>query len=340
MELPPLAWSVSLRGDQLFILDETKLPEEQAYITAGNYLEAAQAIAEMKTRAFGQVLTLFYTFLLTAQHNRGEDPGVIIPRLRKVAWTLERSRPTFGFKELNSRVLRWAEKAQEEGKDVAAFLEDHIHAYLDTLKTMRLKRAGYAASLLADGDVLLTHCNVSGEMVLIGRGCREAGKTVRFIATETRPYFQGRLTSWELAEDGFDVTIVPDNAVGTLLAGGYCQKVLVGSDRVAVNGDIVNKVGTFQLAVAAGVYQVPFYVLVQDPGTTATGEEIPLEERGMEEVLTYKGKRVYPEEVDGYYPAFDLTPARYITRLITFGGVIDPRELPQAWNTLRETTDA
>jgi len=335
MELPPLAWSVSIRDDRLYILDETKLPEEKTYITVGNYLEAAQEIAEMKTRAFGQVLTLFYTFLLTARHNRGEDPEVILPRLRKVAWTFEHARPTFGFKDLNKKVLRWAEKAMEEGQDIPSFLEQHILAFLDTLKRMRLQRAGYASSLIADGDVLLTHCNVSGEMVLIGRACKEAGKSVRFYATETRPYFQGRLTAWELAEDGFDVTIVPDNAVGSLFSEGYCQKVLVGSDRVAVNGDVVNKIGTFQLAVAAKAYQVPFYVLVQEPGSTATGEEIPLEERDMQEVLSYKGRRLYPEKVDGYYPAFDLTPVSYITRLVTFGGVIDPHELPQAWEKVQ-----
>ncbi len=310
-------------------------PEEEVYITAPTYLEAAQAIGEMKTRAFGQVLTLFYTFLLTARHNRGEDPDVLLPRLRKVAWTLEQARPTFGFKDLNRKVLRWAEMAKEDGKDIPSFLEEHILAFLDTLKSMRLQRAGYASSLLADGDMLLTHCNVSGEMVLIGRACKQTGKSIRFYATETRPYFQGRLTAWELAEDGFDVTIVPDNAVGTLLSEGQCQKVLVGSDRVAVNGDIVNKVGTFQLAVAAKTCQVPFYVLVQDPGTTATGEEIPLEERDMQEVLSYKGRRLYPEKVDGYYPAFDLTPVSYITRLVTFGGVIDPRELPQAWKKVQ-----
>jgi methylthioribose-1-phosphate isomerase len=331
---------VSIRDDRLYILDETKLPEEKVYISVGNYLEAAQAIAEMKTRAFGQVLTLFYTFLLTAHHNRGEDPEVILPRLRKVAWTLEHARPTFGFKDLNRKVLWWAEKAKEEGEDIPSCLEEHILAFLDNLKSMRLQRAGYASSLIADGDVLLTHCNVSGEMVLIGRSCRETRKTIRFFATETRPYFQGRLTSWELAEEGFDVTIVPDNAVGSLLAEGYCQKVIVGSDRVAVNGDVVNKVGTFQLAVAAKTCRVPFYVLVQDPGTTATGEEIPLEERDMQEVLYYKGRRLYPEKVDGYYPAFDLTPVSYITRLVTFGGIIDPHELPQAWCTVKEKMNA
>jgi methylthioribose-1-phosphate isomerase len=334
MELPPLAWSVNIKDDKVFILDETKLPEEKVYIAVENYLEAAKAITEMKTRAFGQVLTVFYTFLLMARHNREEKTEVILPRLRKVAWALESARPTFAFKDLNKKILGWAEKAKEEGGDISSFLEDKILAYLENLKKMRLKRAGYAASLIKDGDALLTHCNVSGEMVLIGRACREAGKEMRFYATETRPYFQGRLTSWELAEDGFDVTMLPDNAVGSILSEGHCQLVMVGSDRVALNGDIVNKVGTFQLAVAAKTFQVPFYVLVQEPGSTATGEEIFIEERDVKELLYYKGRRVYPEGVDGYYPAFDLTPVRYINRLITFGGIIDPGELPCGWENI------
>lgn len=340
MGLPPLAWSVSIKNDSLSILDETKLPEEVVYLTARNYLEATRAIRDMKTRAFGQVLTLFYTFLLTARHNRGEDPGVILARLRKVGLTLESARPTFAFKDLNRKVLTWAEEAEGEGKDIPDHLEKNILAFLDNLRKIRLKRAICAASLIDDGDALLTHCNVSGEMVLIGRACREAGKAVRFYATETRPYFQGRLTAWELAEDGFDVTLVPDNAVGTLLSEGHCRKVMVGSDRVARNGDVVNKVGTFQLAVAAKKFQIPFYVLVQEPGGTATGEEIPLEERGMAELLCYRGKRLYPERVKGYYPAFDLTPVRYITRLVSFGGIVDPRELPGAWDRVKGNAGA
>lgn len=334
MELPPLAWSVYIKDDKIFILDETKLPEEKVYIAVENYLEAANAITEMKTRAFGQVLTVFYTFLLTVRHNRGEKADAVLPRLRKVAWVLENARPTFAFKDLNKKILGWAEEAKEEGEDMSSHLEAKISAFLDSLKKMRLKRADHAASLINDGNALLTHCNVSGEMVLIGRSCREAGKGIRFYATETRPYFQGRLTSWELAEDGFDVTMLPDNAVGSILSEGHCQLVMVGSDRVASNGDIVNKVGTFQLAVAAKTFQVPFYVLVQEPGSTATGEEIPIEERDVKELLYYRDKRVYPEGVNGYYPAFDLTPAKYINRLITFEGIIDPAKLPQGWNIL------
>jgi methylthioribose-1-phosphate isomerase len=326
---------VYIKNDKVLILDETKLPEEMVYYAAGNYLEAAKAITEMKTRAFGQLLTVFYTFLLTARHNRGENAEVILPRLRKVAWALETSRPTFAFRDLNKKILGWAEKAKELGEDIASSLENKILSFLDNLKKLRLKRADYAASLISDRDVLLTHCNVSGEMVLIGRICREAGKKIYFYATETRPYFQGRLTSWELNEDGFDVTLVPDNAVGSLLSEGYCQLVMVGSDRVALNGDVVNKVGTFQLAVAAKAFNVPFYVLVQEPGDTATGGDIPIEERNAKELLYYKGRRVYPEDVDGYYPAFDITPAGYITRLITFGGIINPEELPQGWKKLQ-----
>jgi methylthioribose-1-phosphate isomerase len=335
MEFPPLAWSVYIKDDKVFILDETKLPEEKVYIAVEDYLEAAKAITEMKTRAFGQVLTVFYTFLLTVRHNRGEKAEVILPGLRKVAWILENARPTFAFKDLNKIILGWAERAREEGEDIPSFLEDKILAFLDNLKKMRLRRADCAASLIKDGEALLTHCNVSGEMVLIGRACREAGKKIRFYATETRPYFQGRLTSWELAEDGFDVTLLPDNAVGSLLSEGYCQLVMVGSDRVALNGDVVNKVGTFQLAVAAKTFHIPFYVLVQEPGSTASGEEIPIEERDVRELLYYKGRQLYPEKVGGYYPAFDLTPANYITRLITFGGIINPGELPQGWKKVQ-----
>lgn len=335
MELPPLAWSVCIEDDKVLILDETRLPEKMVYVTANNYLEAAKAITEMKTRAFGQVLTVFYTFLLTARHNKGEKAEVILPRLRKVGWALESARPTFAFKDLNKKILGWAERAKEVGEDISSSLEDKILTFLDKLKKMRLKRADYAASLIKDGDNLLTHCNVSGEMVLVGRACKKAGKKIRFYATETRPYFQGRLTSWELNNDGFEVTLVPDNAVGSLLSERYCQVVMVGSDRVALNGDVINKVGTFQLAVTAKTFQVPFYVLVQEPGGTATGEEIPIEERDMRELLYYKGRRVYPEMVSGYYPAFDLTPVCYITRLITFGGIINPEELPQGWKKVK-----
>lgn len=335
MQLPPLAWPAHDEGDVFYILDETRLPEETVYIKAGSYRDAARAISGMQTRAFGQVLTLFYAFLITARQSRGAKPEELLSLVRTAARELEQARPTFAFKDLTGKVMAWAERALTEGKNISPFLEGRIIAYLDHLKELRIRRATYAASLVGDGDTVLTHCNVSGEMVLIGRACREAGKSVRFYATETRPYFQGRLTAWELAGDGFDVTMAPDSAVAGLLCEHRCQLVMVGSDRVALNGDIVNKVGTFQLAVAARTFGAPFYALVQEPGAVARGEDIPVEERDEQELLAYRGRRVYPEGARGFYPAFDVTPAAYITRLITFGGIVEPGELPQAWQKVK-----
>lgn len=340
MELPLLAWSVHDEGETIRLLDEAGLPEDKVYITVSNELEAARAITQMRTRAFGQVLTLFYTFLITARQHRGGKADEVIPRLRKVARILEEARPTFAFRDFNNKVLTWADEALAEGRDIPSCLEERILSFLDHLKVLRMRRAGYAAALIGDGDTVLTHCNVSGEMVLIGRACRDAGKSVRFYATETRPYFQGRLTAWELAEDGFEVTMVPDSAVAYLVSEQRCQLAMVGSDRVALNGDIVNKTGTLQLAIAARAFRVPFYALVQEPGTAGRGEEIPVEERDARELLTYRERRIYPEGVKGYYPAFDRTPAHYITGLISFAGIINPRELPQAWKRVGEVMKA
>lgn len=326
LELPPLAWSVRIEDDRIMILDESTLPETKVYIPAKNYEEAAGAIAAMKTRAFGQLLTVFYALLLTLRTSKGLSPEKALGNLKNAAQALERARPTFPFKDLNREVLHWAEEAVNKGNDFFGVVEARILDFLGDLRKARLRRAGLTAELLEDGDRVLTHCNVSGEMVLIGRCCRQQGKTIAFYATETRPYLQGRLTAWELGEEGFPVTLVADNAVSALFSKGVIDKVIVGSDRSAQNGDIVNKVGTYQIAVLAKYFGVPFHALSQDTGKTATGKEIILEERDPEEILSFRGKRIFPNGVNAYYPAFDLTPARYISRLITFTEVMVPPE--------------
>jgi methylthioribose-1-phosphate isomerase len=188
-----------------------------------------------------------------------------------------------------------------------------------------------AATLFDDGDTILTHCNTSGELLLTGRFCRDQGKRLKFFATETRPYFQGRLTAWEMGLDGFDVTLIPDNQAAAMLSTGKCTKVITGADRVALNGDIVNKTGTRQLAMLAHQFGVPFYAFVQEPGKTATGADVPIEYRDRMEVLRFKGKDVYPAGTDAFYPAFDITPHRYITALITFNKILEPADLPAGW---------
>lgn len=322
MVFPMLAWPAELHEDHFKLLDETRLPEETVYVHITNYHQAAQAIRDMKTRAFGQLLTVFYSLVLTARQT--EDlPGTI----QQACTELKTSRPTFAFSRYTDMVSGWVDQSASPET-----LVDLILDYLEKIKTMRLARAQAAADLFEDGDRVLTHCNTSGELLLTARICREQGKELRFYATETRPYFQGRLTAWEMSRDGFEITLIPDNRAAGLMAEGHVTKVITGSDRVARNGDIVNKIGTSQLARLARLNNIPFLVYVQEPGDTAEGRDIEIEHRPAEEVTCFRGDKIYPEGTAAFYPAFDLTPSEFVYKLITFGRVLTPAELPGGWD--------
>jgi methylthioribose-1-phosphate isomerase len=322
MEFPPLAWSARLHEDHFMLLDERQLPDCYVYIRINNHVDAAAAIRDMKTRAFGQLLTVFYAMILAAR--QADD---LVGDLKKAAGVLENSRPTFGLANYTRMVVSWAEDAAGAGeKEATDVVVSRVLGFLEKIRRMRLRRARVASALLDDGDVVLTHCNTSGELLLAARECRKAGKKLEFYATETRPYFQGRLTAWELSREGFDVTLIPDNRASSIIKEGICTKVITGSDRVARNGDIVNKAGTYQLAVCARGAGIPFFAYVQDPGDIETGDEIPIEHRDGTEVTVFRGKSVYPFGTEVYYPAFDVTPARLISRLITFERAVTPEK--------------
>ncbi len=328
MEFPLLAWSASLSESSFDVLDETRIPEEISYVTVNNYSEAVEVIRSMKTRAFGQLLTVFYALVLTARSSTNES---LVRDIEEAAAALKSSRPTFAFGKYTDLVIRWAKEVLEDGVDQRLFVEKNILGLLEKIKQMRLNRASLAASLFRDGDVVLTHCNTSGELVLMARVCREEGKKLTFFATETRPYFQGRLTCWELNREEFDVTLIADNQAGSMIASGRVTKVITGADRVALNGDVINKVGTYQLALLAERSSVPFYSFVQEPGKTETGDDVTIEYRSADEVISYRGEEVYPEDIDVYYPAFDITPHNLITKLITFDNIHHHSELPEGW---------
>lgn len=337
MDFPPLAWPAELHDDHFMLLDESRLPDAVNYIRIDDSDGAAAAIRDMRTRAFGQLLTVLYALILTAR--KAVSPAALRGKMDSASEALNDSRPTFAFQPYTDRVLAWTDAAlQNHDQDPADTIVRQIIRLLDRIKTMRLHRARIAATLFEDGDSILTHCNTSGELLLTTRFCRTQGKRLSVFATETRPYFQGRLTAWELAMDGFDVTLIPDNRVASLLSAGRCTKVITGADRVALNGDIVNKTGTRQLAMLAHQFGIPFYAFVQEPGTTPTGTEVPIEYRDRTEVLRFRGKDVYPAGTDAFYPAFDLTPHRYITALITFEKILKPADLPAAWEMSDETS--
>jgi len=328
---PLLGWSAELHQDHMMLLDESQLPETVFFIRIEHYSEAVSAIHDMKTRAFGQLLTVLYALALTAR--KAESTDRLTANINEACEALKNSRPTFAFSRYTDLVLQWTNDAVQNHPHTAAdVVVEHIIALLDTIKTMRIKRAELAASLFEDGDGVLTHCNTSGELLLIARMCRDQGKRLVFYATETRPYLQGRLTTWEMSQDGFEITLIPDNRAISILSGGRCTKVITGADRVALNGDVVNKTGTSQLALLAHEFEVPFYVLVQEPGNTETGEDVPIEYRSSEEVTVYKEKPIYPIGTEAFYPAFDVTSHVYIDKLVTFGKILTPVDLPAGWN--------
>lgn len=307
MRLSPLFWPIQLKGNTIYILDETLLPHKVKYIQVKNCQQACAAIKNMKTRAVGQVLLVFNTFLLVVKQNKNKKN--IMPILKKAAKAINVARPTLPFKLLTDMVLAWAKQG--------AHLEKNILGFLQILKQKRIQQAEEASKLVKDRDVILTHCNVSGLLPLIGEFCRRQNKSVSFFVTETRPYLQGlRLTAWELTRQNFAVTVITDSMVTQVMSEGKINKVIVGADHLSQNGDIANKVGTYQIAVLARHFKIPFYVLCPPASKAKTGKEIKIEIRPEKELLEFQGRRIAPKGVKGYYPAFDITPKELITKHI------------------------
>jgi len=313
----PLFWPARLKGDILFVLDETLIPKKLHYIKVKNAKEAVQVIKQMKTRAFGQFLVVLNAFLLDINNSKKMSEHALVKRLEKTAKALNNSRPTFPFAEVTGVILHWAHEALKKETDLREYVSRNIFGYLGNIKAKRLERVGRIAKLIKNGDSILTHCNVSGELAMAAYICRQEKKKTHFFATETRPYLQGtKLTSWELERMGAKVTVIADNAIGSVMSDGLVNKVIVGSDRSCANGDIANKIGTYQIAVLAKEFGVPFYVLTQPSDKIKKGEHIPIEIRNANELLSGIRKKVIGRMVKGFYPGFDVVPNKLITKSI------------------------
>lgn len=323
----PLFEPVLWEGGRFKILDELALPERIVYLTIDEVSEAIEAVRSMKTRAFGQVLTFLYSGALIARQHPAESAARLRERIEEMTRAFSGARPTFDFEGLGERFSRWLAEAPGDAK--AAFaIEARARELARRIIEARLARSKRAAAELPNPARLLTHCNVSGELVAIAEHCARMGKEFSVIATETRPYLQGsRLTAWELARAGVPVAVIPDGAAAQVLGRGDVTAVVVGSDRCARNGDIINKVGTYQLALAAKERGVPFYALVQDPGDLACGDDVAIEERASAELLTFQGRSLVKDgcgSVGARYPAFDVTPARLLSLMIGFDAAWTP----------------
>ncbi|MDA0225262.1 MAG: S-methyl-5-thioribose-1-phosphate isomerase [Proteobacteria bacterium] len=313
---PRAVQAVRWTGTVLELLDQRLLPEQKTYLPCRSAAEVAAAIRDMVVRG-APAIGCAAAFGMALEAQRGGD-------LEAARTLLAASRPT----AIN---LFWAlermQGAVNPEAEARAIFEEDIAA------NIAMGRLG--AALVPDGARVMTHCN-AGALATAGHGtalgvirsARDAGKSVSVVANETRPYLQGaRLTAWEMVEERIPVTLITDGMAGHMIATGQVDLIVVGADRIAANGDVANKIGTYTLAVLAKRHDVPFYVAA--PRSTfdlsiADGSRIPIEERGADEVTGYRGARWAPEGVQVRNPAFDVTPADLISAIICEAGTARP----------------
>jgi methylthioribose-1-phosphate isomerase len=309
------------QGDLVRILDQRRLPAAEEWLSLSSSAEVAEAIRTLAVRG-APAIGVAAAYGLAADARRGADPAA----LRRNAALLARARPT--AVNLAWAVARISRRLEQGAEAVLA----EAHAIRDEDEAACRRIGALGAPLLPRGARVLTHCNAGalatagyGTALGIVRAAIEAGNAVQVLADETRPFLQGaRLTAWELHREGIPVTVLTDGMAGWLMARREIDAVVVGADRVAANGDVANKIGTYGLAVLAGHHGLPF--LVAAPWSTVDlatpdGSAIPIEERSGEEVTVMGGVRVAPEGVPARYPAFDVTPAGLVTAIVTERGV-------------------
>ncbi len=330
--ITPVVW----QGDSASILDQRKLPSEEVWIETSDYRLVIESIQNMSVRGAPAIgIVGSYGLVLAAMELAQTANGDFTDRLHAAAREIREARPTganLGW--AIARMLSSAAAAQTTEEVVADLLSEATRIHREDIESNRqIGRNG--ARLLPWGSAPLTHCN-TGALATGGHGTalgiiRTAwadGRIERVFATETRPLLQGaRLTAWELAHERIPASLIADSASGLLMKRGLVHAVIVGADRIAANGDVANKIGTYNLAVLAKENGIPFYVAAPT-GTLdmslSIGEEIVIEERDEDEVLAYAGARAAPDGMAAFNPAFDVTPNRYVTAIVTELGVARP----------------
>ena len=321
-------------NNKIRIIDQTMLPHDEVFLDLADYCEVVDAIKELRIRGAPDIgVAAAYGFALGAQSIATTDSrDDFLTKLQPVSQALASSRPTavnlFWALERMNRVAQLGENVVQIKADLLAEAR-RIEAENDEANR-RLSEFG--ADLIQDGFTILTHCN-AGSLATAGYGtalgiikmAKEQGKSVKVFADETRPLLQGaRLTTWELIRENIPVTLITDSMAGYFMSRGEIDCVIVGADRIAANGDVANKIGTYTLSVLAKENAIPFYVaapLSTVDVSLSSGEDIPIEERSPDEVTHIQGIRIAPEGVQVANPSFDVTPHKYVSAIITENGV-------------------
>ncbi|MBS4025184.1 MAG: S-methyl-5-thioribose-1-phosphate isomerase [Clostridia bacterium] len=325
----------------LELIDQTKLPLEAGYLKCASYLEIAEAINNMSVRGAPAIgVSAAFGLALAAKEFHYDNSEDFFNKLDGARNILAGTRPTavnlfWALERMGNTIKRLKQHAPKTNLQVfQALLAEAKAIQLEDL-AMNKKMGRLALELIPDKARILTHCNAGGLATAgygtalgIIRAAWEAGKEVAVWVDETRPLLQGaRLTAWELAADGIPATLICDNMAGYLMQKGQVDLVVVGADRIAANGDVANKIGTYSVAILAKEHNIPFYVAA--PTSTLdmkipNGDDIPIEERDSDEVRFVFGKQIAPKDIPVFNPSFDITPNRLITAIITDQGIIRP----------------
>lgn len=333
--IPTLAWT----PEGVRFLDQTRLPLEETYVTATSYQQVADVITTMVVRGAPAIgVSAAMGLALGVEKSQVTTVDSLVPAFETMCRTLAATRPTAVnlFWAIDRMKRLFDCEAARNGATVAgirsALTAEALRMYDEDIAACR-EMGAHGASLLPKSGGVLTHCNAGalatcgyGTALGVIRAAVEQGHSIQVYADETRPFLQGaRLTAWELMHDGIPTTVLCDNMSASLMRQGKIQAVVVGADRIAANGDVANKIGTYAVAILAKEHGIPFYVAAPWSTidvNTPTGDAIPIEQRPEIEVTHHAGKQLTPHGVGIANPAFDVTPARYVTAIITERGVL------------------
>ncbi len=342
--------TIEWKDNKVIMLDQSRLPIDVAYIECRDYLMVAEGIRKLWIRGAPAIgIATAMGIALAAQGIPAEDFEGFMKGLGPVFNTLIATRPTaVNIQWAVERIRKFLNARKDEPiVRLKALLIDEAQTILAEDIEVNKAIGRWGAQFIHDGDTVLTHCN-AGSLATGGYGtatapmliAKEQGKKFQVIADETRPVLQGaRLTSWELMQEGIPVTLITDNTAGALMQRGGINLAIVGTDRTVLNGDVANKIGTYTVAVLCKEHGIPFYVAAPMSSidfSIPTGDLIPIEERASEEVTHIGTCRIAPEGVKVRNLAFDVTPARYVTAIITEKGAFKPENLKEL---LRADTD-
>ena len=327
--------TIEWKDGTVIIIDQTKLPNESVWVNITNYKSMASAIKEMKVRGAPLIgVSAAYGLALTAFHSNAKTREELLNELETSAAVLRKTRPTaVNLFWAIDRIMKKAQETPGTKEALAEALVAEAQMMADEDVQTNRKIGKFGAELIEDGDTILTHCNAGslatvdyGTALGVIRGAIDAGKNIKVISCETRPRLQGaRLTCYELMRDGIPVTLISDTMVGYVMSRGMVDKVVVGADRI-VNDAVLNKIGTYNIAVLAYEHGIPFYVAapMSTMDQSSTSEDAVIEERNPNEITNIGCERIAPEGIKVLNPAFDITPLELVDAIITEEGILCP----------------